>query len=681
MPKNGSGNNLRRWVKSAQQNLAELQKAAEEERARALSDVSDDEEEDFEVNHNLNDSFRNPLYEGSGAVKRDPTPTVIHLEPDYNYEDSDIDPSEKGSESLLDMESETDDENFDDESSVDDESLFDASDAPVPEPAPPDSTTFFNMKPEQLLQRNVANRTQAQQDLQAKIAGSDPFLVLGHAINDSMPDRSKRVVKQLGDTRGFVDRLQKQRSVELFGQQLDLLHPLAVAAADQAFADYNALGPKMSEVDTSDPNALLTVESGGAQPSKAPLTLDEIKDHNRQVDQAQARFLALSHFESLVESLQAHSNNHDKLTADVYDQRIQAIEAEYLKSKGFEKTTFMGDEHAYKKRIEEHRKNDLFLQQLEMLKKYNSKKLEKWYSTKRYHVRGSFSSPSGMPGTNSEDRLKPWTTNIFGTSNKKGQVFITDKWVGEGADRYLRVVGQFDYNPHMIHLYTVHDKTNVANGELQKLNKQVQDFVTVALKDYSKGTQTNPINIYSEPEGKMPELEMSMALEFKRRAMESGKDLYIKNPDNPKGPLIKLTATVPLSDEEKQLFTSFGSKQGYRINGADQSQFEPIENSSAAMMLLGHTAEGKKWVKTWKGGEVGADGSVSPVGALPNGDQICAAVEESLGIPRYLKEDKNAKQKEAASHQLLDGAIAKANVGVAKTGPAPSPSRPGSGVP
>lgn len=122
------------------------------------------------------------------------------------------------------------------------------------------------------------------------------------------------------------------------------------------------------------------------------------------------------------------------------------------------------------------------------------------------------------------------------------------------------VTGKFNYSrKSVIGVQTGHFKGVKKIFAQQKdqrneMKDQVADFVTTALFDFQKGTDTNPI--YLQPsKGNQSELSLAILLEFKKRAILEGKELIAAD-DN--GNRITITPNANFRGKgEKSYFESF----------------------------------------------------------------------------------------------------------------------------
>ena len=156
---------------------------------------------------------------------------------------------------------------------------------------------------------------------------------------------------------------------------------------------------------------------------------------------------------------------------------------------------------------------------------------------------------------------------------------IEHKRSDEPGSQAVVVTGKFDYSRKAV----IGVQTGKFSGvkkifaqrkdQLNEMNAQVSDFVTVALNDYKKGTPENPI--YLQPSnGNQSELSLAILLEFKRSAILEGKVL-IASDDT--GKRIKITPDTSFSEDEKKYFSHFATQvpkvkaSGLKIVSADQT--------------------------------------------------------------------------------------------------------------
>lgn len=328
--------------------------------------------------------------------------------------------------------------------------------------------------------------------------------------------------------------------VSVFKQELELWRAAAPENKEEAKAK---LIDKMNE---SDPE----LQALKAQEAAAETALQQAKDDEKKAQAARTQALAeseaLSKYHELLVTLRAQTNNHNAYVAAVFEQKIEAIKKEYLTANG---NVIQPNDQ-------------VFFNQLDAMKKMHTKE---WNSVYGVQLFGERKSPC-EPGSNSMELINGKDFK------KKGQVRITD----DGGV----VTGSFDYNVNILlgaKEWGVSRKQVLAN-----FNQQVSDFVTIALNDYpSKGTQGDPIVISYVPPDKKPELGLALLLEYKMRAVEMGKPLYVKH----NGKIVEISPEKGFaSKEEADMFITQGQQKLFR-RSLDGTYKPDHANRNAAFII------------------------------------------------------------------------------------------------
>lgn len=90
-------------------------------------------------------------------------------------------------------------------------------------------------------------------------------------------------------------------------------------------------------------------------------------------------------------------------------------------------------------------------------------------------------------------------------------------------------------------------------GEFKNFQSQIRDFVNVAISEYGKGSQSNPIQIsYIGPP--QPEAAIMLLMEFKKRAILEGKTFYAKDKN---GQTIEISPKMDFEPNERTYFMDY----------------------------------------------------------------------------------------------------------------------------
>lgn len=288
--------------------------------------------------------------------------------------------------------------------------------------------------------------------------------------------------------------------------------------------------------------ALKAADDAFTTPDANGVNMEERKN------QALAQSEAMTKYHEFLVTLRAQANNHNAYVDEVFKARIEAIQNEYLKARG----SIIRPE------------DRVFFQQLEAMRKMHTAEFKSVYGIQLF---GERKSPC-QPGSNSI------AVNNSSEFRKKGQVRVTDD---NGV-----VTGAFDYN---VNFMIGAAQWGVSRGAVRaKFEQQVADFVTIALNDYpGKGTALNPIHIAYDPPGppdQRPELGLAILLEFKQRACEMGKPLFVMH----EGKTVEITPEQGFSQSEADMFIAQANKPLYRqdIDG----NFEPDQGNRKAALIV-----------------------------------------------------------------------------------------------
>lgn len=130
----------------------------------------------------------------------------------------------------------------------------------------------------------------------------------------------------------------------------------------------------------------------------------------------------------------------------------------------------------------------------------------------------------------------------------------------ESKDNGASVKVQFSYNPNTLLGAGAKGKLWAAfHQEGPDFQQQMAEFVTVAINEYNKGSDKNPLKIsYSNPNNPKPEAALGILMEFKKRAITEGRDFFAVDHN---GNTITLSSDHRLSKAEKEYFLHFAQKK------------------------------------------------------------------------------------------------------------------------
>ncbi|MBN9287035.1 MAG: hypothetical protein BGO43_11660 [Gammaproteobacteria bacterium 39-13] len=130
----------------------------------------------------------------------------------------------------------------------------------------------------------------------------------------------------------------------------------------------------------------------------------------------------------------------------------------------------------------------------------------------------------------------------------------------EHEDGGKKVTVQFSYSRSRLlgtRPFGGHLKMGSSAAEAKELRAQAADAVSIAINEFNKGSKDNPINIqYTNPRFPQPEAALAILMEYKKRAIESGKPFYAKDAQ---GNTVEISPKVGFDPKEEALFNSFAS--------------------------------------------------------------------------------------------------------------------------
>lgn len=246
-----------------------------------------------------------------------------------------------------------------------------------------------------------------------------------------------------------------------------------------------------------------------------------LKNAEQARNRAIAQQHALAETRNLLESQAALARNGRFYTESLLNAKIHQIEALYRESLGLEEDQKIPDAHQAE--------YDAFFGPLKAMKAYCL-----------------------TPGD--KQAFEPGYARKEHTKFQKGKVSISD----DGGTP-PRVNGVFDYNIEALYAPGSVFFGKSGQSAFDSLQRQVADYVTVAINEYGKGTSENPIEIkYNPPEKPKPELGLAMLMEFKRQAIQRGEPLIVRH----NGKEIELTENPnELTDPERQLFQDYATQR------------------------------------------------------------------------------------------------------------------------
>ncbi len=147
-------------------------------------------------------------------------------------------------------------------------------------------------------------------------------------------------------------------------------------------------------------------------------------------------------------------------------------------------------------------------------------------------------------------------------------------------------------------VFEQHKHRKTQSGAKEQLARQVSEGLTIAMNQYGKGSEQNPISItYIPPERPQPEAALAMLLELKERAMLSGQNIHLLHPVT-KEPM-RITPQSKLTPEEASCFNHFanqrpivGAKMGQECAG--YAEFKNVRDNDGNKLVDKEQKKGGK---------------------------------------------------------------------------------------
>lgn len=135
-------------------------------------------------------------------------------------------------------------------------------------------------------------------------------------------------------------------------------------------------------------------------------------------------------------------------------------------------------------------------------------------------------------------------------------------------DGTSKVTVRFSYNRQRLlgtRPFGGHLKMGSSAAEVKELKAQTAEAVTVAINEFNKGSKENPIQIsYNNPRYPQPEAALAVLMEFKKRAIESGKPFYAKDAN---GKLVEISPKIGFNEDERKLFAQYAIDEKPVVRG------------------------------------------------------------------------------------------------------------------